>query len=54
MIALTYLVEQGLLSDAASAEALLSGQICRCTGYGGLKRAIVMLQSAPGIRQNPG
>ena len=43
VMTLNYLVEQNLLMDTHASEALLSGQICRCTGYGGLKRALAVL-----------
>ncbi len=32
VMTLSYLVEQKLLTDRPTAETLLSGQICRCTG----------------------
>jgi aerobic carbon-monoxide dehydrogenase small subunit len=45
VLTLNYLAEQNLLTDLESTKALLCGQICRCTGYGGLKRALAALGS---------
>ncbi len=42
---LTWLTEGRLVVDLEAAEDLLAGQICRCTGYGGLRRALAMLSS---------
>lgn len=45
VVTLSWLVAEGLVDrDAGEIEALLSGQICRCTGYGGLRRALALLQ----------
>ncbi len=41
--ALTWLTAQTPQPSRSEAEALLAGQICRCTGYGGLRRALAML-----------
>jgi aerobic carbon-monoxide dehydrogenase small subunit len=42
---LTWLVAHEPHLAPAEAEALLVGQICRCTGYGGLRRALARLFS---------
>lgn len=45
VVTLSWLVAQGLVDrDDSETEALLSGQICRCTGYGGLRRALALLR----------
>ena len=43
VVTLNYLAEQNLVMDLESTEALVCGHICRCTGYGGLKRALAAL-----------
>ena len=40
---LTHLHARQPRPDAAQAAAELGGQICRCTGYGGLQRALEFL-----------
>ena len=42
---LTHLHGQQPRPDAAQASAQLCGQLCRCTGYGGLQRAVAQLFS---------
>jgi carbon-monoxide dehydrogenase small subunit len=41
--ALTWLAARDPRPTESEAEALLAGQLCRCTGYGGLRRALAML-----------
>jgi carbon-monoxide dehydrogenase small subunit len=43
--ALTWLIAHEPRLTPVEAEALLVGQICRCTGYGGLRRALASLFS---------
>jgi len=43
MTLLTWLLGKSPLPTAAEAETLLSGQLCRCTGYGGIRRALAKL-----------
>ncbi|MFN7753272.1 MAG: (2Fe-2S)-binding protein [Pseudomonadota bacterium] len=40
---LTHLYRQQPRPDAREASAQLCGQLCRCTGYGGLQRAVDLL-----------
>lgn len=40
---LTHLHRQQPRPDAAQAAAQLNGQLCRCTGYGGLQRTVARL-----------
>ena len=42
VMGLTYLHQQPGM-DAANASALMCGHLCRCTGYGGIQRAIEVL-----------
>lgn len=46
VMGLTYLHQQPGM-DAGQASALMCGHLCRCTGYGGLRRAIDVLFPAP-------
>lgn len=50
---LTYLHQQPGM-DAPTASALMCGHLCRCTGYGGIQRAIDALFPAPGQRNSAG
>lgn len=50
---LTYLHQQPGM-DAPTASALMCGHLCRCTGYGGIRRAIDALFPAPGQRNSAG
>jgi len=43
VMTLTHLHRQQPLPDLEQAQALAAGNICRCTGYGGIKRAMVQL-----------
>jgi len=47
-MAMTYLHARPALPDRAEAAASLCGNLCRCTGYGGVSRAIERLFPASG------
>jgi len=48
VMAMTYLHARPALPDRAEAAASLCGNLCRCTGYGGVSRAIERLFPASG------
>jgi len=47
MMTMTYLHTRAPRPDAQEAEALMCGNLCRCTGYGGVRRAIEVLFEPP-------
>ena len=46
MMTLRWLYAQTPRPDLAEAEALMVGHLCRCTGYGGIRRALARLFAA--------
>jgi carbon-monoxide dehydrogenase small subunit len=47
MMTMTYLYTRTSRPDAREAQDLMCGNLCRCTGYGGVKRAIEVLFEPP-------
>ena len=43
VVALSWILARGAASDAAEAELLLAGQICRCGAHDGVRRALALL-----------
>lgn len=40
LVSLVAAFEQGTMLEEADVEALLTGNLCRCSGYGGLRKAV--------------
>jgi carbon-monoxide dehydrogenase small subunit len=49
VVALTALLTRQPEAPAVEIEALLAGHLCRCTGYGGIKRAVARLFAGQGV-----